>query len=50
MDQDKDQLNGNLFSATGFGTGNISNDGKKLMIFIVHPGYRVPNAAEWKKF
>ncbi|MCT4215249.1 hypothetical protein HZP46_07140 [Elizabethkingia anophelis] len=51
MDQDKDQLNGNLSpSAAGFGTGNISDaDGKKLDLHC-SPGYRVPNAAEWKSF
>ncbi|MDV3459565.1 hypothetical protein CMU57_11040 [Elizabethkingia anophelis] len=51
MDQDKDQLNGNLSpSAAGFGTGNISDaDGKKLDLHC-SPGYRVPSAAEWESF
>ncbi|CDN75205.1 hypothetical protein [Elizabethkingia anophelis] len=51
MDQDKDQLNGNLSpSAAGFGTGKILDaDGKKLDL-LCSVGYRVPSAAEWKSF
>lgn len=51
MDQDKDQLNGNLSpSAAGFGTGNILDAEGKNLDLLCSPGYRIPSAAEWKSF